>query len=115
MLIVSKLLGVFVLPWLSRSFEEWLVSVQGTAGAEPDQYAIWPHNVAPPLWHNLLSIAPHSASTFQTMLGLGGCLSGSRNGMSRAAEDFCSAKAVRGSRTCSVDDVCGSVCCHMGS
>ena len=71
MLIVSKLLGVFVLPWLSRSFEEWLVSVQGTAGAEPDQYAIWPHNVAPPLWHNLLSIAPHSASTFQTMLGLG--------------------------------------------
>lgn len=71
MLIVSKLLGIFVLPWLSRSFEEWLVSVQGTAGAEPDQYAIWPHNVAPPLWHNLLSIAPHSASTFQTMLGLG--------------------------------------------
>ncbi|SCA84774.1 threonyl-tRNA synthetase [Bacillus glycinifermentans] len=71
MLTVSKLLGAFVLPGLSRSFEEWLVSVQGTAVAEPDQYAIWPHNVTPPLWHNLLSIAPHSASTFLTMLGLG--------------------------------------------
>ncbi|ATH94802.1 TGS domain-containing protein [Bacillus glycinifermentans] len=71
MLIVSKVLGTFVLPGLSRSFEEWLVSVQGTAAAEPDQYAIWPHNVEPPVWHNLLAIAPHSASTFQTLLGLG--------------------------------------------
>ncbi|MEC5228708.1 TGS domain-containing protein [Bacillus inaquosorum] len=71
MLAVSKLLGIFVLPGLSRSFEEWLVGVQGTASAQPDQYAIWPLNVEPPLWHNLLSIAPHSASTFQTLLGMG--------------------------------------------
>ncbi|MCY8087582.1 TGS domain-containing protein [Bacillus sonorensis] len=71
MLAVSKVLGAFVLPGLSRSFEEWLVGVQGTAAAQPDQYAIWPFNVEPPLWHNLLSIAPHSASTFQTLLGLG--------------------------------------------
>ena len=41
MLIIGKTLGAYVLPGLSRSFESWLVSVQGTA-AMPDLYAIWP-------------------------------------------------------------------------
>lgn len=74
LLAVSKLLEAFVLPELSRSFEEWLVSVQGTAYTPPDPYAIWPFNVDPPLWHMLFWTAPHSASTFQTMLGLGAAL-----------------------------------------
>ncbi|MFB5759202.1 DUF418 domain-containing protein [Paenibacillus medicaginis] len=70
MLAVGKGLGTFVLPGLSRSFEEWLAGVQG-AVAQPDQYAIWPLNTEPPLWHMLLWTAPHSASTFQTLTGLG--------------------------------------------
>lgn len=70
MLTVGKALGAFVLPGLNRSFEEWIVSVQGTA-AQPDQFAIWPLNTEPPLWHMLLWTAPHSASTFQTLTGLG--------------------------------------------
>ncbi|MFJ5672473.1 DUF418 domain-containing protein [Bacillus safensis] len=67
----SKVMGTFFLPRWSHSFENWLVQVLGTSTTEADQYAIWPLNVEQPLWHTLLSIAPHSASTFQTMLGLG--------------------------------------------
>lgn len=71
MLVVGKVLGAFVLPGLSRSFEAWLIGVQGTVSAPPDPYAIWPLNVEPPLWHMLLYTSPHSASTFQTLIGLG--------------------------------------------
>uniref|UniRef100_UPI00403E59E1 DUF418 domain-containing protein n=1 Tax=Paenibacillus sp. FSL W8-0194 TaxID=2921711 RepID=UPI00403E59E1 len=70
MLIIGKTLGAYVLPGLSRSFESWLVSVQGTA-AMPDLYAIWPLNTEQPMWHMLLWTTPHSASTFQTLTGLG--------------------------------------------
>ncbi|GIN78020.1 hypothetical protein J41TS8_30610 [Bacillus sp. J41TS8] len=115
MLIVSKVLGTFVLPGLSRSFEEWLVSVQGTAGAEPDQYC----NLAAQRGAAAVAQSSFDRSAqcvnFSDDAGAWGCLSGAWIGMSRAAEDFCRVKAVRGSRTCSVDDVCSTVCCHMGS
>lgn len=71
MLAVGKALSAYVLPGVSRSFEEWLVSVQGGEVVPPDPYAIWPLNADPPLWHMLLWTAPHSASTFQTLTGLG--------------------------------------------
>ncbi|AVF23031.1 DUF418 domain-containing protein [Paenibacillus larvae] len=71
MLVFGKVLGAFVLPGLSRSFEAWLISVQGTVVAQPDPYAIWPLNVETPLWNMLLWTSPHSASTFQTLIGLG--------------------------------------------
>ncbi|WP_340014415.1 DUF418 domain-containing protein [Paenibacillus sp. FSL K6-1318] len=70
MVVIIKSLASKVLPELGRSFETWLVSVQGVA-AQPDQYAIWPLNVESPMWHMLLWTTPHSASTFQTMAGLG--------------------------------------------
>lgn len=70
MLAVGKAFEAFVLPGMSRTFEEWLVRVQGVV-VQPDPYAIWPLNVEPPLWHSLLWTAPHSASTFQTMIGIG--------------------------------------------
>ncbi|WP_068791827.1 DUF418 domain-containing protein [Brevibacillus laterosporus] len=72
MLVVGKGLGAFVLPGLSPSFEAWLIGVQGTVSNQPDPNAIWPLNAEPPLWNMLLWTTPHSASTFQTLIGLGG-------------------------------------------
>lgn len=74
MLAVGKMLGVFVIPGLSRSFDAWLIGLQGTVSAMPtlpDPNAIWPLNSEPPLWNMLLWTSPHSASTFQTVIGLG--------------------------------------------
>lgn len=72
MLAVGKLLATYVLPDLTTSFESWLVSVMDLNQTPPDEYAIWPHNVTPPqMWHLLLQTAPHTASTFQTLIGLG--------------------------------------------
>ncbi|MGG0663188.1 DUF418 domain-containing protein [Viridibacillus arvi] len=71
MLIISIMLSKFVLPDLSQSFEKWLISVLGISSVELDSYAIWPHNVESPMWHSLLWTSPHSASTFQTLMGLG--------------------------------------------
>ncbi|ERM16146.1 DUF418 domain-containing protein [Brevibacillus laterosporus] len=72
MLVVGKGLGAFVLPGLRPSFEAWLIGVQGTVSNQPDPNAIWPLNAEPPLWNMLLWTSPHSASTFQTLIGLGG-------------------------------------------
>ncbi|WP_411830749.1 DUF418 domain-containing protein [Paenibacillus graminis] len=71
MVVTGKILAIYVLPGLHRSFEAWLVSVLGIVQTPPDQYAIWPLNVDPPLWHMLLATAPHTASSFQTLIGLG--------------------------------------------
>lgn len=72
MLIIGKLLAIYVLPDLTTSFETWLVRVQASSPIPMDEYAIWPLNVTPPLmWHMLLQTAPHTASTFQTMIGVG--------------------------------------------
>ncbi|MCG7378702.1 DUF418 domain-containing protein [Paenibacillus sp. ACRSA] len=72
MLTIGKLLAIYVLPDLTSSFESWLVSIMNLDQAPPDEYAIWPHNVTPPqMWHLLLQTAPHTASTFQTLIGLG--------------------------------------------
>ncbi|MCR8984647.1 DUF418 domain-containing protein [Brevibacillus laterosporus] len=71
MLVVGKGLGAFVLPGLIPSFEAWLIGVQGAVGVQPDPNAIWPLNMEPPLWNMLLWPYPHSASTFQTLIGLG--------------------------------------------
>ncbi|MGG0795429.1 DUF418 domain-containing protein [Brevibacillus laterosporus] len=71
MLVVGKGLGAFVLPGLRPSFEAWLIGVQGAVGVQPDPNAIWPLNMEPPLWNMLLWPYPHSASTFQTLIGLG--------------------------------------------
>ncbi|MDN9010215.1 DUF418 domain-containing protein [Brevibacillus laterosporus] len=71
MLVVGKGLGAFVLPELRPSFEAWLIGVQGAVGAQPDPNAIWPLNMEPPLWYMLLGTHSHSASTFQTLIGLG--------------------------------------------
>ncbi|MBG9772781.1 DUF418 domain-containing protein [Brevibacillus laterosporus] len=73
MFVGGKVLDAFVLPGLRPSFEAWLERVQGVVpmGYQPDLYAIWPLNTEPPLWHMLLSAAPHTASTFQTLIGLG--------------------------------------------
>ncbi|MGH0610127.1 hypothetical protein [Bacillus cereus] len=70
-LIICKLLAIFVLPDLSQSFEEWLISIQGAVSAQPDSNLIWPSNAKSPMWHTLLWTAPHSASTFQTLTGIG--------------------------------------------
>ncbi|MES5952297.1 DUF418 domain-containing protein [Bacillus fungorum] len=69
--VICKLLAVFVLLDLNQSFEMWIVSLQGVVSAKPDPYLIWPFNVEPPRWHSLFLIAPHSASTFQTLTGIG--------------------------------------------
>ncbi|WP_186786032.1 DUF418 domain-containing protein [Paenibacillus agilis] len=74
MFVSGKALDAFVLPELRPSFEAWLVRIQGagTTGYQPpDLYAIWPLNTEPPLWHMLLYAAPHTATTFQTLIGLG--------------------------------------------
>ncbi|MBE1443010.1 DUF418 domain-containing protein [Paenibacillus sp. OAS669] len=74
MLVVGKMLGVFVIPGLSRSFDGWLIGLKGTVSTMPtlpDLNAIWPLNSEPPLWNMLLWTSPHSASTFQTVIGLG--------------------------------------------
>ncbi|MFJ7557089.1 DUF418 domain-containing protein [Bacillus thuringiensis] len=70
-LIISKLLAIFVLPDLSRSFEGWIISVQGSVSTQPDPNLIWPLNAQSPMWHTLLWTNAHSASTFQTLTGLG--------------------------------------------
>ncbi|WP_430122382.1 DUF418 domain-containing protein [Paenibacillus solani] len=70
-LVISKAIGAYVLPDLSIAFKSWLVSVQGPHATPPDPYAIWPLNADPPLWHMLLATTPHTASTFQTLIGLG--------------------------------------------
>ncbi|MDA2385770.1 hypothetical protein PDN41_29570 [Bacillus cereus] len=70
-LIICKLLAIFVLPDLSRSFEGWLISFQGSVSTQPDPNLIWPSNAQPPMWHTLLWTNAHSASTFQTLTGLG--------------------------------------------
>lgn len=70
-LIICKLLAIFVLPDLSRSFEGGLISFQGSVSTQPDPNLIWPSNAQPPLWHTLLWTNAHSASTFQTLTGLG--------------------------------------------
>ncbi|MCG7381543.1 DUF418 domain-containing protein [Paenibacillus sp. ACRRY] len=72
MLIIGKLLAIYVLPDLTTSFEDWLVRVQPSSPTPIDEYAIWPNNVTPPLiWHMLLQTAPHTASSFQMMIGVG--------------------------------------------
>ncbi|CAH8770838.1 DUF418 domain-containing protein [Paenibacillus dendritiformis] len=74
-LAVGKMLSAFVIPGLSRSFDAWLIGLQGTVSAVPtmpEPNAIWPLNTEPPLWNMLLWTSPHSASTFQTLIGLGG-------------------------------------------
>ncbi|MGR6127701.1 DUF418 domain-containing protein [Paenibacillus sp. SER-28] len=72
MLVIGKALAAFVLPNWRVHFEQWLISVQGVAPMQPpDEYAIWPLNTELPMWHMLLQSAPHTASTFQTMIGLG--------------------------------------------
>lgn len=72
MLAIGKLLATYVLPDLSTSFESWIMSVMDLNQTPPDEYAIWPNNVTPPqMWHLLLQTAPHTASTFQTLTGLG--------------------------------------------
>ncbi|MBO3287114.1 DUF418 domain-containing protein [Paenibacillus sp. FSL M8-0228] len=72
MLVIGKALAAFVLPNWSLHFEQWLVRMQGVAPVQPpDEYAIWPLNTESPMWHMLLQSAPHTASTFQTMIGLG--------------------------------------------
>ncbi|OAX48439.1 hypothetical protein gpAD87_09725 [Paenibacillus sp. AD87] len=71
MLVIGKVLGAYLLPDLRLSFESWLLSVQGSNASPPDPYAIWPLNADPPLWLMLLQTAPHTASTFQTLIGLG--------------------------------------------
>ncbi|WP_245596074.1 DUF418 domain-containing protein [Paenibacillus taiwanensis] len=71
MLVIFQSMGTYVLPDLRLNFETWLVNVQGTSATPPDLYAIWPHNAEQPLWHMLLATAPHTASTFQTLIGLG--------------------------------------------
>ncbi|MXO77183.1 DUF418 domain-containing protein [Paenibacillus sp. OT2-17] len=71
MLVIGKTLATFVLPGWSLRFEQWLISAQGIAPMQPDEYAIWPLNTEPPMWHMLLQSAPHTASSFQTITGLG--------------------------------------------
>ncbi|ODB63844.1 hypothetical protein A7309_26090 [Paenibacillus polymyxa] len=42
MLVIGKTLATFVLPGWSLRFEQWLISAQGIAPMQPDEYAIWP-------------------------------------------------------------------------
>jgi len=71
MLVTGKLLGNLVVPGWSARWEQWLISVIDYSAAPPDEYAIWPLNTTPALWNMLFTTAPHTASTFQTWIGLG--------------------------------------------
>lgn len=72
MLVIGKALAAFILPNWNLHFGQWLISVQGVVPVQPtDEYAIWPLNTETPMWQLLLGTAPHTASTFQTMIGLG--------------------------------------------
>lgn len=71
-LVFSSILDATILPVLNHSFEQWLVSKQANVTTNVDPYAIWPLNLEMPMmWHTLFWTVPHSASTFQTLLGLG--------------------------------------------
>lgn len=74
LLVISKLFSNRVLPGLSHSFEKWFLDYTNIATTQPDPYAIWPHNVAQPLWQMLLISDPQSGSTFQLLIGLGASL-----------------------------------------
>lgn len=62
------------LPTWSTAVEAWQVRTFPAAGAAPDEYATWPHNVVAPNLGSLFVAAPHSATTFQTVLGIGAAL-----------------------------------------
>ncbi|WNS46094.1 DUF418 domain-containing protein [Paenibacillus sp. MMS20-IR301] len=70
-LVITKILAAKVLPVWLQSFEQWLIANTNVTAAQPDPYAIWPHNVMPPLWNMLLTSAPQSGSSFQLLIGLG--------------------------------------------
>lgn len=73
-LIPTKLFALFVLPDLYQSFCNWLMKFSDTAAAPVDPYVVWPKNTMPPLWHMLLLDVPQGGSTFELLIGMGGCL-----------------------------------------
>lgn len=70
MMLLGMLCGSTFLPGISRDVETWQVATFGT-GPEPDRFAIWPMNTVSPNIGQLFWTAPHSASFFQTLTGLG--------------------------------------------
>lgn len=70
-LAVGLAVGTWVLSAVQEPFERWLVSVQPVGAQGADEFAAWPMNTEQPLWLMLVSNAPHSASTVQTLAGIG--------------------------------------------
>lgn len=68
--ITGAVAGVSILPKLASATETWQATTFPAAGT-PDQYATWPNNATQPNFGQLFATAPHTASTFQTLTGLG--------------------------------------------
>lgn len=73
-LIPVKLVDVFVMRELYRSYIEWAASNLSAVNAEVDTYAMWPHNTQPIMWHMLLISTPQGGSTSELLIGTGGSL-----------------------------------------
>lgn len=71
LILIVKLLAIFVLPGISKAVEAWLLSQPSYSGGEINEYAPWPLNVQPLLWHMLFIVSPQNGSTFTLILGMG--------------------------------------------
>lgn len=70
-LIPFKLIAVFVLADLQKSFMEWLLTFSDYYNAQIDPYAIWPLNTQPVQWQMLVFDAPQGGSSFELLIGTG--------------------------------------------
>ena len=68
-----KLFAVSALPEIYK-FVWDLLSQMSSSAAMPDPNAPWPQNTITPLWHMLFLDAPQGGSTFELLIGTGGCM-----------------------------------------
>lgn len=68
-----KLFAVSALPEIYK-FVWDLLSQMSSSAAMPDPNAPWPKNTITPLWHMLFLDAPQGGSTFELLIGTGGCM-----------------------------------------
>lgn len=75
LLVCTKLFAAYVLPGISSFFETWLAAQPAYMNtAEIDEYAIWPRNCMPVMWHMLFTAIPQSGTIFQLLMGTGAAL-----------------------------------------
>ena len=69
LLIPCKLFDIFLLPGIRQGFEAWLMRMP--VNYQIDEYAIWPRNAQPVLWHMLFYAEPQGGSSFELLIGTG--------------------------------------------